>query len=173
MIIRSLDGLPSLVPRSAFSTNIFPMLQAGMNERVNLLRVANLAPTFSDRARPEPTRFASRSLGHGVLAFLTSDPPTTGRLRELRYKFHDHYDAVFRVAVCRISCLPSSRILSTLRSPTACVSCHLSVQAMWVAFESASVDMSDDAWAFAYHLGRCGKDASVHTAHSWLVTALA
>jgi hypothetical protein len=35
--------------------------------------------------------------------------------------------------------------------------------------------MSDDAWntVFADHLARCGGDASVHTAHSWLVTALA
>jgi hypothetical protein len=34
--------------------------------------------------------------------------------------------------------------------------------------------MSDDAWvtAFADHLARCGGDASVYTAHSWLVTAL-
>jgi hypothetical protein len=43
------------------------------------------------------------------------------------------------------------------------------------AFASADVDMSDDAWAtaFADHLARCGGDASVHTTHSWLVTALA
>jgi hypothetical protein len=43
------------------------------------------------------------------------------------------------------------------------------------AFASAGVDMSDDslAIAFADHLARCGEDASVHTAHSWLVTALA
>jgi hypothetical protein len=43
------------------------------------------------------------------------------------------------------------------------------------AFELASVDMSDDAWAatFSDHLARCGGDASVHTAHSWLLTALA
>jgi hypothetical protein len=35
--------------------------------------------------------------------------------------------------------------------------------------------MSDDAWAIAFadHLARCGGDASVHIAHSWLVTALA
>jgi hypothetical protein len=40
---------------------------------------------------------------------------------------------------------------------------------------SAGVNMSDDAWAtaFADHLDRCNGDASVHTAHSWLVTALA
>jgi hypothetical protein len=46
---------------------------------------------------------------------------------------------------------------------------------MWGAFVSAGVDMSDDAWAtaFADHLARCGGDASVHTAHSWLVRALA
>jgi hypothetical protein len=32
--------------------------------------------------------------------------------------------------------------------------------------------MSDDAWAitFIVQLARCGGDASVHTAHSWLVT---
>jgi hypothetical protein len=46
---------------------------------------------------------------------------------------------------------------------------------MRCAFESAGVDMSDDAWAIALldHLARCGGDASVHTAHSSLVTALA
>jgi hypothetical protein len=43
------------------------------------------------------------------------------------------------------------------------------------AFASAGVDMSDNALAtaFADDLARCGGDASVHTAHSWLVTALA
>jgi hypothetical protein len=43
------------------------------------------------------------------------------------------------------------------------------------AFASAVVDMSDDAWAttFASYLARCGGDASVHTAYSWLGKALA
>jgi hypothetical protein len=43
------------------------------------------------------------------------------------------------------------------------------------AFASAGVHMSDDAWANAFddHLARCGVDASVHTAHSWLMTAFA
>jgi hypothetical protein len=173
-IARSRDGLPSLVPLSAFATDIFPRLQDDINERVNLLRFAKLAPTFSNRARPESRRFAYR-LGHGTLAFLASDPPTSGRLGELRDKFPKHYDTVFRVAGRRIFGLPSSRILSTLRSPTACASCHLSVQAMRATFASAGVDMSDDAWAtaFADHLARYGGDAYVHTAHSWLVTALA
>jgi hypothetical protein len=174
-IDRSLDGLPSLARLSAFATNIFPKLQANINERVNLLRFAKLAPTFSIRARPESRRFVSR-LGHGALTFLASDyPPTSGRLGELRDKFLEHYDAVFRVAVCRLFGLPSSLILSTLRSPTACASWHLLVEALRVAFASAGVDMSDDAGAtaFANHLARWGGDASVHTAHSWLVTALA
>ena len=92
-ISRSLDGLPSLVPLSAFATDIFPKLQADISERVNLLRFAKLAPTFSNRARPESRRFVS-CLGHGVLAFLASDPPTSGRLGELRDKFPEHYDAV-------------------------------------------------------------------------------
>jgi hypothetical protein len=142
-IARSLDGLPSLVPVFAFATDMFPKLQADTSERVNLLRFAKLAPTFSNRARPESRRFVSR-LGHGALAFLASYPPTSGRLGELRDKFPEHYDAVFRVAICRIFGLPSSRILSTLRSPIACASCHLSVQAMRGAFSSAGVDMSDD-----------------------------
>jgi hypothetical protein len=79
------------------------------------------------------------------------------------------------LAVCRIFGLHLSHILSNLRSSTACASCHLSVQAMRGAFSSAGVDMSDDAWAttFAGHLARCGGDTLVHTAHSWLVTALA
>jgi hypothetical protein len=112
------------VPLSTFATDIFPKLQADTSERVNLLRFAKLAPTFSNRARPEFRRSASR-LGHGVLAFLASDPPTSSRLGELDDKFLEHYDAVLLVAVCRTFGLPSLRIISTLRSPTACASCHL------------------------------------------------
>jgi hypothetical protein len=169
-ITRSLDGLPSRVPFFAFATDIFPKIQADISKRVNLLRFAKLAPTFSHRARLESRRFAYR-LGHGALAFLASEPHISGRLGKLRDKFLEHYDAVFRVAVCRIFGLLSSRILSTLRSPTACASCHLWVQAMRGAFASAGVDMSNDAGAtvFASHLARCGGDASVHTAHPWLV----
>jgi hypothetical protein len=109
-IARPLDGLPSLVPLSVFATDIFPKLQADISERVNLLRFAKLAPTFSNRARPESRRFVYR-LGHRALAFLASDPPTSGRLGEFRDKFPKHYDAVFRVAVCRIFalCLPVSK----------------------------------------------------------------
>jgi hypothetical protein len=126
-----MDGLSSLVPRPAFVTDMFPKLQADISERVNLLRFAKLAPMFSNLARPESRRFASR-LGHGPFAFLTSGPPTTGRLGELSHKLPKNCDAVFRVAVCRIFGLPSSRIFSTLRSPTACASCHLSSYAWCV-----------------------------------------
>jgi hypothetical protein len=45
-IARSLDGLPSLVPFTAFATDIFTKLQADITERVNLLRFAKLAPRF-------------------------------------------------------------------------------------------------------------------------------
>jgi hypothetical protein len=62
-IARSLDDLPSLVPLSAFATDIFLKLQADISDRVNLLRFVKLPPTFSNRARPEAWRFASR-LGH-------------------------------------------------------------------------------------------------------------
>jgi hypothetical protein len=167
-ITRTLDVMPSLVPLSAFATDISPKLHADVSERVRLLCFANLAPTLSQRDWPESRRFASR-LGHGALAFLASDPPTTARLGELRDKFHEHYDAVvFLVAVRRIIGLPSSRILSTLSIPTACASCHLSDQAMRGAFESVGVNMIDGAWgnAFANHLVRCGGDASIHTAQS-------
>jgi hypothetical protein len=85
-IARSLDGLPSLVPLSAFATDIFPKLQADTNERVNFIRFAKLTPTFSNRAQPESRRFVS-CLGHGALVFLASDPPTSGRLGELSDKF--------------------------------------------------------------------------------------
>jgi hypothetical protein len=102
---------------STFATDISPKLQADISERVNLLRFAKLAPKFFNRARPESRRFVSR-LGHGALAFLASDPPTSGRLDELRDKFpNKHNDAVFRIAVCRIFGLPSSRVLSTPRPP--------------------------------------------------------
>jgi hypothetical protein len=115
-IARSLDGLPSLVPLSAFATDIFPNLQADISERVNLLRFAKLTPTLFNRARPESRRFVSR-LGHGAFAFLASDPPISGCLGALRDNFPEHYDAVFRVAVCRILGLPSFRIVSLLYAP--------------------------------------------------------
>jgi hypothetical protein len=83
---------------------------------VNLLRFTYPASTFSNRARPESRRFLSR-VGHGAVAFFASDPPRTGRLSELRDMFLEHYDAVFRVAVCRVFGLPSPRVLFTLRSP--------------------------------------------------------
>jgi hypothetical protein len=111
-----------------------------------------------------------------ALTFLASGPPITDRLGDLRDKFPERYDAVFFcVAVCCIFSLPSSRILSTLRSLTAFASCHILVQAMWGAFDSAGVDMSDNAYstAFVHHLARCGGDASIHTVHSWCVAALA
>jgi hypothetical protein len=65
-IARSLDGLSSLVPLSAFATDIFPKLQAHISERVKLLRFAKLAPTFSNRPPLESRRCVSR-LGHGAL----------------------------------------------------------------------------------------------------------
>jgi hypothetical protein len=68
-------------------------LQAYISERVNLLRFAKLAPTFSNRAHQESKQFASR-LGHRAFAFLASDTHASGRLGELRDKFHEHYDAV-------------------------------------------------------------------------------
>jgi hypothetical protein len=106
-MVRSLDGLPSLVPLPAFATGIFTKLQADISERVNLLRFATLTPTFFNRARLEPRSSVSR-LSQGALALLASDPPTSGRLGELRDKFSKHYHAVFRVVVCRIFGLPSS-----------------------------------------------------------------
>jgi hypothetical protein len=63
------------------------------SERVNLLRFAKLAPTFSNRVVPESRGFVSR-LGQGALAFLASDPPISGRLGELRDKLPKHYDAI-------------------------------------------------------------------------------
>jgi hypothetical protein len=138
-----------------------------------LLRFAKLAPTSSNRARPESRRFVSR-LGHGALTFLASDLPTSGRLGELRDKFLEHYDAVFASRAVASSAYPHPAS-SLLYAPlTACASCRLSIQAMRGAFVSAGVDMSDDAWATAFgdHLARYGGDASVHTAHSWLAMAL-
>jgi hypothetical protein len=58
-IARSFDGLSSLVHLSAFAADIFPKLQADISEHVNLLRFVKLAPTFSNRARPQPWSFFS------------------------------------------------------------------------------------------------------------------
>jgi hypothetical protein len=75
----------------------------------------------------------------------------------------------------RTTIIVSSRVNINIRSPTGCASCHLSGRAMRCAFELAGVDMLDEAWttAFPGHLAhRCGGNASVHTAHSWVVTSL-
>jgi hypothetical protein len=113
---RSLDGLTSLVPVFAFATIFSLKLHADINEPVNLLRFANLVSTQLDRVGPESRRFGSR-LSQCALAFWASDPPTTCHLGKLRDKFYEQCNAVF-LAVCRIYGLPSSRILSALRSLT-------------------------------------------------------
>jgi hypothetical protein len=77
-ITRSFDNLTSLVPLSAFDTDVFIKLQPDIMERFNLLRFAKLAPTFYNRAKPESRRFVSR-IEHGALASFASGPPTTGR----------------------------------------------------------------------------------------------
>jgi hypothetical protein len=56
-ITRSLYGLPSLVNPFRVCHGLLPKLQADISVRVNLLRLANLPPTFSNRARPESRRF--------------------------------------------------------------------------------------------------------------------
>jgi hypothetical protein len=77
----------------------------------------------SRRSLPRFPTALGRSLGVLYLnrarrpCVLASDPPTPGRLGELRDKFPEHYDVVFLVAVCRIFGLPSSRIFSTLHPP--------------------------------------------------------
>jgi hypothetical protein len=75
---------------------MLPKLKADISSRTNLLRIANFGPAFSNRARRECGRFAPR-LGHGALACLASDPPTTGRMGELRDNFPEHNNAVFAV----------------------------------------------------------------------------
>jgi hypothetical protein len=114
-IARSLDGLTSLVRLSAFAPDIFPKLHADINERVNLLRFAKFAPTFSNRARPESRRIVSR-LGHGALGFLASDPPTFGCLGELCEKFPEHYELFSATRYVAFSAYPH-RASSLLYSP--------------------------------------------------------
>jgi hypothetical protein len=165
--------MPSLVPLYAFATDIFPKLQADITERVNLLRFAKLAPTFSNNARSELRRFTSR-LVHGALALLTSDPPTSSRLGELRDKFHEHYDAVFCVAVCRIFGLFSSPILSTLRSPTDCVLAISRFKLYGVRSRRRVLTCRITRGSLLYSpFGSMQRDASVQTAQSSSMTPLA
>jgi hypothetical protein len=135
---RFLNGMPWLAIHFGFATTVYVKLQADISERVNLTRFANIVLKFTNLAQPESRRFASR-LSRGALAFFASDPPTTGRLGELRGKFLEHYDAVFRVVVCRTCRILSPRILSPHCSPIAFTSCHFSVQAMRGAPESACI----------------------------------
>jgi hypothetical protein len=84
-ITRSVLGMPSPAPFSAFATNIFTKLRADISDHVNFLRFPNLVSTLSNPARPKSRRFASR-LNHGDPALLASEPPTTSRLGVLRDK---------------------------------------------------------------------------------------
>jgi hypothetical protein len=125
---RSLDGMGSFVPLSAFAIDISPKLQA-----------ASASTCFaSPISLPRFVTALGRSLGvlHLVSTTVPSPflasvfrPAAAGHLGDLRDEFQ-HHDVAFRVAFCRIFGLLSPRILSTFRSPTACASCHLSFHAM-------------------------------------------
>jgi hypothetical protein len=88
------------------------------------------------------------SATHGALAF-TSDPPTTAAWAScLLDKVFEHYNTMYfaRRGLSHLRTthtgIPSSCIVSTLRSPATCAFCYFLVGVIGGAFESSSVDIS-------------------------------
>jgi hypothetical protein len=94
-ITRSLDGMSSLEPFPAFATDIFPKLQVDISERVNLLRFANLAATFSIRSA-------------GVLAVCISSRPRRPCLFCFGPAYNGHIGRALRCRLPRRSFIASS-----------------------------------------------------------------
>jgi hypothetical protein len=131
---RSFYALPSLVPLSVFATDIFLKLQADSSPHANLFRFANLVPTFSYHARPESRRLASHLARGAIFGGLRTRLQRAAWVSSLTSSMNTVTPSSASRFVASSASIPSSRMLSTLRSLTACVSYRLSVEAMRGAF---------------------------------------
>eukprot|EP00873_Tetraselmis_striata_P011817 jgi/Tetstr1/432081/TSEL_021552.t1 len=169
--MRSAADLRAIPHYSDFPLHSMRKVQETLSHRIHTVRFAKLVARMPTSG-PDSNRFRGRLL-RAATAFLVTDPPSEGRLGEVRERSPEYYDSMFRVAACRPFRLPAAPVLS-LGEPCPCASCSFSVQGMLARFEDAGVEFTPSTWAVAYadHVARCSGGVSNHAAHEWAAHGL-
>eukprot|EP00873_Tetraselmis_striata_P027526 jgi/Tetstr1/447790/TSEL_035120.t1 len=169
--MRSAADLRAIPHYSHFPLHSMRKVQETLSHRIHTVRFAKLVARMPTSG-PDSNRFRGRLL-RAATAFLVTDPPSEGRLGEVRERSPEYYDSMFRVAACRPFGLPAAPVLS-LGEPCPCASCSFSVQGMLARFEDAGVEFTPPTWAVAYgdHVARCSGGVSNHAAHEWAAHGL-
>eukprot|EP00873_Tetraselmis_striata_P006475 jgi/Tetstr1/426739/TSEL_001676.t1 len=169
--MRSAADLRAIPHYSDFPLHSMRKAQETLSHRIHTVRFAKLVARMPTSG-PDSNRFRGR-LSRAATAFLVTDPPSEGRLGEVRERSPEYYDSMFRVAACRPFGLPAAPVLS-LGEPCPCASCSFSVQGMLARFEDAGVEFTPSTWAVAYadHVARCSGGVSNHAAHEWAAHGL-
>eukprot|EP00873_Tetraselmis_striata_P028953 jgi/Tetstr1/449217/TSEL_036424.t1 len=169
--MRSAADLQAIPHYSDFPLHSMRKVQETLSHRIHTVRFAKLAARMPTNG-PNSNRFRGRLL-RAATAFLVTDPPSEGRLGEVRERSPEYYDSMFRVSACRPFGLPAAPVLS-LGEPCSCASCSFSVQGMLARFEDAGVEFTPSTWAVAYadHVARCSGGDSNHAAHKWAAHGL-
>eukprot|EP00873_Tetraselmis_striata_P002184 jgi/Tetstr1/422448/TSEL_013286.t1 len=169
--MRSAADLRAIPHYSDFPLHSMRKVQETLSHRIHTVRFAKLVARMPTSG-PDSNRFRGRLL-RAATAFLVTNPPSEGRLGEVRERSPEYYDSMFRVAACRPFGLPAAPVLS-LGEPCPCASCSFSVQGMLARFEDAGVEFTPSTWAVAYadHVARCSGGVSNHAAHEWAAHGL-
>eukprot|EP00873_Tetraselmis_striata_P037738 jgi/Tetstr1/458002/TSEL_044513.t1 len=169
--MRSAADLRAIPHYSDFPLHSMRKVQETLSHRIHTVRFAKLVARMPTSG-PDINRFRGRLL-RAATAFLVTDPPSEGRLGEVRERSPEYYDSMFRVAACRPFGLPAAHVLS-LGEPCPCASCSFSVQGILARFEDAGVEFTPSTWAVAYadHVARCSGGDSNHAAHEWAAHGL-
>eukprot|EP00873_Tetraselmis_striata_P043097 jgi/Tetstr1/463361/TSEL_008284.t1 len=169
--MRSAADLQAIPHYSDFPLHSMRKVHETLSHRIHTVRFAKLAARMPTSG-PDSNRFRGRLL-RAATAFLVTDPPSEGRLGEVRERSPEYYDSMFRVAACRPFGLPAAPVLS-LGEPCPRAFCSFSVQGMLARFEDAGVDFTPSTWAVAYadHVARCSGGDSNHAAHEWAAHGL-
>eukprot|EP00873_Tetraselmis_striata_P011892 jgi/Tetstr1/432156/TSEL_021613.t1 len=169
--MRSAAYLQAFPHYSDFPLHSMRKVQETLSHRIHTVRFAKLVARMPTSG-PDSNRFRGRLL-RVATAFLVTDPPSEGRLGEVRERSPEYYDSMFRVTACRPFGLPAALVLS-LGEPCSCAFCSFSAQGMLARFEDAGVDFTPSTWAVAYvdHVARCSGGDSNHAAHEWAAHGL-
>eukprot|EP00873_Tetraselmis_striata_P009965 jgi/Tetstr1/430229/TSEL_020058.t1 len=169
--MRSAADLQAIPHNSDFTSHSMRKAQETLSHRIHTVRFAKLAARMPTSGLGS-NRFRGRLL-RAATAFLVTDPPSEGRLGEVRERSPEYYDSMFRVAACHPFDLPAALVLS-LGEPCPCAFCSFSVQGMLARFEDVGLDFNPSTWAVAYvdHVARCSGGDSNHAAHEWAAHGL-
>eukprot|EP00873_Tetraselmis_striata_P028705 jgi/Tetstr1/448969/TSEL_036194.t1 len=146
--MRSAADLQAIPHYSDFPLHSMRKVQGTLSHRIHTVRFTKLAARMHESG-PDNNRFRGRLLRAATAFLMTDDPPSEGRLGEVRDRCPEYYDSMFRVAACRPFGLPAPLVLS-LGEPCPCDFCSFSVQGMLARFEGDGVELTPLAWAVTY-----------------------